>query len=130
MDVCVIFTNLYLISSHFQPLLDICIASEGKDRWRVLKATEFNRHRRRHVPNSVLETWSISIEHIRLDNEMAYRILHIIAYVNNQNIPFEIITAAGLYGNEEREGDLGESKDRVLEAVARLREFSFLSFLG
>ncbi|KAM7196692.1 hypothetical protein V8F33_006032 [Rhypophila sp. PSN 637] len=102
---------------------------EGKRRWRVLQATEFDRHRRHGVPNSVLETWSISIEYIRLDNEMAYKILHIIAFVNNQNIPFEIIMAAGLYSKEER-GDLGGNEDRVVEAVTRLKEFSFLGFLG
>ena len=100
--------------------------AEGKERWRTLKTTEFDRHRRRNVPNSVLETWSISIERIRPENEMAYRILHIIAYVNNQNIPFEIMTAAGLFGDERANGDPGENKDRVVEAVTRLKEFSFL----
>ena len=95
----------------------------------MLKATEFDRHRRRDVPNSVLETWSISIERIRLDNEMAYRILHIIAYVNNQNISLEIMTAAGLYGDEEGQGGPGETRDRVVEAINRLREFSFLGLL-
>ncbi|KAK0710586.1 hypothetical protein B0H67DRAFT_667316 [Lasiosphaeris hirsuta] len=78
----------------------------------------------------VLETWSISIERIRLDNKMAYRILHIIAYVNNQNIPFDIMTAAGLYGDKKEKGDLGENKGRVVEAVTRLKEFSFLGLLG
>jgi hypothetical protein len=76
----------------------------------VLRETEFDRHRqhRRHnVPNSVLETWSISIERIRWDNEMAYRILHIIAHINNQDIPFEIITAAGLYDGKGEEGEKG-----------------------
>ncbi|KAK0743223.1 prion-inhibition and propagation-domain-containing protein [Schizothecium vesticola] len=100
--------------------------AEGKQRWRILKATEFDRHRRDNVPNSILETWSISIERIRRDNEMAYRILHIIAYVNNQDIPFEIMTAAGLFGDEGEKGDPEEDKDRVVEAVTRLKEFSFL----
>jgi tetratricopeptide (TPR) repeat protein len=99
---------------------------EGKQRWRILKATEFDRYRRHNVPNSILETWSISIERIRRDNEMAYRILHIIAYVNNQDIPFEIMTAAGLFGDKGEEGDPGEDEDRVVEAVTRLKEFSFL----
>lgn len=43
----------------------------------MLKTTDFDRHQRRDVPNSVLETWSISIERIRLDNEMVYKVLHI-----------------------------------------------------
>ncbi|RYO85585.1 hypothetical protein DL764_009145 [Monosporascus ibericus] len=100
--------------------------AEGKERWRVLKATEFDRHRRRGVPNSVLETWSISIERIRLDNEMAYRIMHIIAYVNNQDIPFEIITAACLYDDGSKEKGSEENKNRIMEAVTRLKEFAFL----
>jgi hypothetical protein len=76
-----------------------------------------------------LEAWSISIERIRRDNEITYRILYIITYVNNQDIPFEIIAAAGLYddkGDEGDEGEEGENKDRVVEAVTRLKEFSFL----
>ncbi|KAF4333419.1 n-terminal acetyltransferase A auxiliary subunit [Fusarium beomiforme] len=104
--------------------------AEGKERWRVLKKTEFDRYRR-NVPNSVLETWSISIERIRLDNDMAYKILHIIAYVSNQNIPFGIMLAAGLFGDEGQKTASGEDEDRenedqVVEAVARLREFAFL----
>ncbi|KAK1770253.1 hypothetical protein QBC33DRAFT_617537 [Phialemonium atrogriseum] len=99
---------------------------EEKERWRVLEATEFDRHRRPNVPNSILETWSISIERIRLGNEMAYKILHIIAYVNNQNIPFEILAAAGMFGDEVPKGESWEDKDRVVEAATRLKEFSFL----
>ena len=38
---------------------------------------------------------------------MAYRILHIIAHINNQDIPFEIITAAGLYDGKGEEGEKG-----------------------
>jgi hypothetical protein len=55
----------------------------GKERWRLLNVTEFDRYRRPVDRNSVLEMWSTSIERIRLDNEMAYKILHIITYVNN-----------------------------------------------
>ncbi|GAB1317573.1 Violaceus kinesin [Madurella fahalii] len=103
--------------------------AKGKERWRLLKATEFDRHRRPDVPNSVLETWRISIERIRRDNKVAYRILHVIAFVNNQDIPFEVMEAAGLFGDKEEEGESGEpagNKDRVVEAVTRLKEFSFL----
>ncbi|KAM7208983.1 hypothetical protein V8F06_014912, partial [Rhypophila decipiens] len=103
--------------------------AEGKQRWQTLKETEFDRHRRPNVPNSVLETWNISIERIRRENKMAYRIMHIIAYVNNQDIPFEIMTAAGLFGDEGGVGDPGQNKDRVVKAVTRLKEFSFLGFL-
>ncbi|KAK1837152.1 Tetratricopeptide repeat-domain-containing protein [Podospora conica] len=111
--------------------------AERKQRWRILKTTEFDRHRRCNVPNSLLETWSISIERIREENEMAYRILCIIAYVNNQDIPFEIMAAAalfgdrgkkaaGLFGDRGKKGDPEQDEDRVKEAVTRLKEFSFL----
>ncbi|KAM7190487.1 hypothetical protein V8F33_009470 [Rhypophila sp. PSN 637] len=87
---------------------------EGKQRWQTLKETEFDRHRRPNFPNSVLETWNISIERIRRENKMAYRIMHIIAY---------IMTVAGLFGDEGGVGDPGQNKDRVVKAVTRLRSF-------
>ncbi|KAH6842448.1 hypothetical protein B0I37DRAFT_329709 [Chaetomium sp. MPI-CAGE-AT-0009] len=103
--------------------------SGRKQRWEVLKKTEFDRHRRHNLPNSILETWSISIDRIRRDNEMAYKILHTIAYISNQDIPFEILKAAGLYddkGDQAEETEEEGNEDRVLEAVTRLKEFSFL----
>jgi tetratricopeptide (TPR) repeat protein len=66
-----------------------------------------------------LKTWSISVDRIRSENWPAYRILHILAFVDNQNIPFQILAAASGCGSE--------SIVDVKEAVARLREFSFLS---
>ncbi|OHW95766.1 kinesin light chain [Colletotrichum incanum] len=53
---------------------------EGKKRWRVLQRSEHDRHRRREVPNSILETWTISMEHIRQEDDMAYRLLLTVAY--------------------------------------------------
>ncbi|KAJ5940817.1 hypothetical protein N7516_000985 [Penicillium verrucosum] len=99
----------------------------GQERWRVLKAEQFDRHRRPEVPNSVLETWSISVERIREEDEMAYRILQVIAYVNNQNIPIELMAAVDTLGNERQEPSSFESQDRFMESITRLREFSFLS---
>ncbi|KAK4206669.1 P-loop containing nucleoside triphosphate hydrolase protein [Rhypophila decipiens] len=110
------------------PITDY-LSKLAEERWQTLKETEFDRHRRPNVPNSVLETWNISIERIQRENKMAYRIMHIIAYVNNQDIPFEIITAAGLFGDEGGVGDPRQNKDRVVKAVTRLKEFSFLGFL-
>lgn len=106
-----------------------------RQRWRVLKEAEFDRYRLHNVPNSVLETWSRSIERIRRDNEMAYKVLHIIAYVDSRDIPFELMKAAGLYNDKEEkaeevdevdEEEAKENEDQVLEAVTRLKEFSFL----
>ena len=103
----------------------LSMLSGGKERRRVLMRTEFDRYRR-DVPNSVLETWSISIERIRQEDEMAYRILHTIAYINNQDIPFELIMAVGLFGHDEQGQESWEDKQRVVDAVTRLKEFSFL----
>ncbi|KAF7519720.1 hypothetical protein PCG10_009763, partial [Penicillium crustosum] len=100
---------------------------EGQERWRVLKAEQFDRHRRPDVPNSVLETWSISVELIREEDELAYRILQVIAYVNNQNIPIELMAAVDTLGNEGQEPWSYESQDLFMESITRLREFSFLS---
>ncbi|EFQ29423.1 kinesin light chain [Colletotrichum graminicola M1.001] len=133
---------------------------EGKKRWRVLKNSEHDRHRRRDIPNSILETWTISMEHIRQEDDMAYRILLTLAYVHNQNIPDSLIREAarrdivedlqiskiansstesedepnddgGLSSTTSPTTSEGESDDdddeAVSTAVARLREFSFLS---
>ncbi len=110
-------------------------------RWEVLSTTEFDRHRRWDVSNNVIQTWDISIEHLRLENQMAYDILHSLAFVDNQNIPFELVAkAAEIMGgptrNEEtasaksacsRDQDEGEDgNDDVLAAIVLLQDFSFL----
>ncbi|KAK2022825.1 hypothetical protein LX32DRAFT_667788 [Colletotrichum zoysiae] len=74
---------------------------EGKERWRVLQKSEHDRHRRREVPNSILETWTISMEHIRQEDDTAYRILLTLPYVHNQNIPDSLIRAAARPDIEE-----------------------------
>jgi hypothetical protein len=99
---------------------------EGKERWKVLKITQPDQYRRPGVPNSILETWTISIERIQQENEMAYRIMHTIVYLYTQNIPFEIVTAAAAFGTATSDGEPSNEKDDVIDAVTRLREFSFL----
>lgn len=110
------------------------------ERWAILHETEFDRHRRRWVPNSVLHTWDISIEHIRQENQLAGDILYSLAFVDNQNIPLELISkAAELTGKRTRteEGTgisstcgmgHGENrrKDDILAATLLLQNFSFL----
>ncbi|KAL6407291.1 hypothetical protein AUP68_10121 [Ilyonectria robusta] len=100
---------------------------EGKDRWRILNETELDRHRRLDVPNSILETWHISIDCIRQENEMAYMILHIIAYLDNQNIPLEVMVAAGTFDSNRRRGRPAEIEQLVDRAIIRLKEFSFVA---
>lgn len=66
---------------------------KGKSRWDTLMKTQHDKHRRPEVSNSILETWNISIRHIGQESHMAYKILHTIAYIDNQNIPLSAILA-------------------------------------
>jgi tetratricopeptide (TPR) repeat protein len=107
---------------------------QGNSRWEVLKVSDTDRHRRPEVSNSVLETWRISTERIRAESEMSYRILHVIAYMDNQDIPHELVAVAANQFNHGSKNDLADqnsamqvSELEVLTAVARLKEFSFLS---
>ncbi|KAL8387701.1 hypothetical protein RB595_009726 [Gaeumannomyces hyphopodioides] len=95
---------------------------DGQERWDVLKQSRFDRHRRVGVPNSILETWAISIEQIRVENSMAYNILHVQVFLDNENIPFELIQKAATLGD----GDCGD-EETVRKAAARLRHFSFFA---
>lgn len=56
--------------------------------------SDSDRHRRPEVSNSMLEMWRISTERIRVESEMSYRILHMIAYIDSQDIPYDLIAAA------------------------------------
>ncbi|EHK19877.1 uncharacterized protein TRIVIDRAFT_155683 [Trichoderma virens Gv29-8] len=99
---------------------------QGSSRWDLLKMNDFDRHRRPEVSNSVLETWKISTKRIREESELSYRILHVIAYLDSQDIPYELIVAASQYdvGDEDRAEQVPELE--VQRAVMRLVEFSFL----
>jgi tetratricopeptide (TPR) repeat protein len=123
-----------------------------KRRWKVLAESEFDRYRRPALSNSILETWDISMEHIQRENKTAYDILHVLVFLDSQNIPLDLIkkaaalcagTEVGLdlktwWGKwlpklERKSPALGSSAidgedddDEVLHAVARLQEFSFL----
>ncbi|EHK23554.1 uncharacterized protein TRIVIDRAFT_190511 [Trichoderma virens Gv29-8] len=113
---------------------------DGKKRWRILKQSQTDRHRRREVSNSILETWNISMQLLRIENKRAHQVLHIHAFLDNQNIPVELIRQAALYtvnrnkvdrAHEEQDddssSDCDSDGDKTNEAIARLRDFSFLS---
>ncbi|CAG7562668.1 unnamed protein product [Fusarium equiseti] len=111
----------------------LSLLKQGKSRWEVLKVSDTDRHRRPEVSNSVLETWRISTERIRAESEMSYRILHVIAYVDSQDIPHELIAAAAklpTHGSKdaqfEKSSAVQVTELEVLAAVARLMEFSYL----
>ncbi|KAK4252200.1 hypothetical protein C7999DRAFT_37170 [Corynascus novoguineensis] len=115
-----------------------------RKRRKLLGESEFDRHRRPGLSNSIFETWNISMEQIRRENEMAYNILHVLAFLDSQNIPIEIMTKAAALLNKKITDDKqgGESTksvnsgsdseddddDEVLHAAIRLQEFSFLRF--
>ncbi|QYS94110.1 Violaceus kinesin [Trichoderma simmonsii] len=102
----------------------LSLLRESKHRWDTLKKTEFDRHRRHGVPNSVLDTWTVSMERIQSENRTAYQVLHIIAYLDNQNLPRELIIQISKCSNEDAAVELEELE--VTSAIIRLQEFSFL----
>ncbi|KAL6804785.1 P-loop containing nucleoside triphosphate hydrolase protein [Trichoderma sp. SZMC 28013] len=95
---------------------------QSKRRWDILKANEFDRHRRPSMLNNVLETWSISIDRLRQEDEIAYNILNVLAYVANQNIPHELITTILKLSDIQPERLDAEAT----KAITRMKEFSFL----
>ncbi|QPC76889.1 hypothetical protein HYE68_007641 [Fusarium pseudograminearum] len=110
--------------------------NQGKSRWEVLKVSDTDRHRRPEASNSVLETWKISTEQIRIESKTSYHILRVIAYVDNQDIPEELLVTAAYsftIGEDEDEDEEASatamqiSELEALQAVARLQEFSFLN---
>ncbi|KAH7152008.1 hypothetical protein B0J13DRAFT_254113 [Dactylonectria estremocensis] len=101
--------------------------NEGKERWRMLKDTEFDTHRRSDAPNSVLETWNILIRRIKKGNDMSYKILHTISYLDNQSIPLEILMAAATNSHSSSEKRPRRSEREVRTAIRRLEEFSFIT---
>ncbi|KAL7946247.1 P-loop containing nucleoside triphosphate hydrolase protein [Trichoderma barbatum] len=75
----------------------LSLLRESKRRWDTLKSTEIDRHRRPEMPNSALDTWTISMERIEKENRTAYQ-------------------------NTSRQLE----KLEVTSAIGRLQEFSFL----
>ncbi|KAL5086867.1 hypothetical protein Trisim1_008617 [Trichoderma cf. simile WF8] len=102
----------------------LALLRESKRRWDTLKTTEFDRHRRPEMPNSVLDTWTVSMERIQSENRTAYQVLHIVAYLDNQNLPHELIIQISKCSNEDAAKEPEELE--VTSAIIRLQEFSFL----
>jgi tetratricopeptide (TPR) repeat protein len=102
---------------------------EQKRRWEVLGRTHFNRHRRDGVTNSPLETLDITIDYLLQNNEISYKILHIISYVDTQKIPWEILEAAATYPEKTNSNSDSDGGNEIRMAVKRLKDFSFLTEL-
>ena len=90
---------------------------ESERRRSDLLSEEFDDVYRSGVPNSVMLTWLISIKQISQESQCGENILNVIAFLDNQGLPFELIKAAA--GPEYDE-------DQVLLAAGRLIEYSFL----
>ncbi|KAM0325147.1 hypothetical protein ACHAQA_007686 [Verticillium albo-atrum] len=88
-----------------------------QDRQSLLCTDLNDRYRRRNVPHSVLKTWCSSIDQIKQQYNVAYRIVQVISFIDNQNITFEILAAAS-----------GQTNPMLVrEAVTRLILLSFLT---
>ncbi|KAK8016038.1 hypothetical protein PG991_008926 [Apiospora marii] len=93
-----------------------------KRRRKLLGRSEYDRHRRPEVSNSVLETWDISIP-LQLIREAA----------RLTEMPVELLRSGGdstrsSESEEEEDGDSdSDGDDYILESTIRLRDFSFLS---
>ncbi|KAH8883699.1 TPR-like protein [Thozetella sp. PMI_491] len=109
-------------------------------RWKLLRQPIFDRYRP-ELPNSVLETWIVSVTMLKEENYQAYWILHTLAYFDNRGISFEMIKAAEtIRANEAEEritdaniqcgidssDDDMDEEDDIVTAVGRLKNFSFI----
>ncbi|KAL7974406.1 P-loop containing nucleoside triphosphate hydrolase protein [Trichoderma sp. SZMC 28014] len=126
LPLAIMQAGVYMQRTSTTPKEYSSLLAQNKKRWRTLKTNEFNRHRRPSVPNNVLETWSISITRIRQESENAYNILHVIAYVSNENIPQEIITTALAHLDNCLKDDPEELESEAIKIITRLKEFSFI----
>ncbi|KAG4287270.1 hypothetical protein FPRO06_04922 [Fusarium proliferatum] len=63
-------------------------------RLELLNISDTDRYRRPEASNSILETWRISTDRIWAESKMSYYILHVVAYLDYQNIPEELMAAA------------------------------------
>ena len=116
-----------------------------KKRWILLTESVPSRHRQENVPNSVMQTWRITMARLRDENPLAHQIFQIIVYLSNQNIPFNLMTAAGrtkindgilqsgkdnnksnLQRSDDSDDDSDDEDISIVKAVTRLKQFSFL----
>ncbi|KAM0452920.1 hypothetical protein ACHAO4_005339 [Trichoderma viride] len=126
LPLAIMQAGVYMNRTSTTPKQYLSLLAQGKNRWKTLKMNSFSRHRRPNVPNNVLETWAISITRIRQESESAYKLLHVIAYISNENIPHEMITTALKYivKKFKRYPHLLEAE--ATKIVTRLKEFSFI----
>ncbi|PNP57569.1 hypothetical protein THARTR1_02567 [Trichoderma harzianum] len=96
--------------------------AQKKTRQTLLEKSEFDRHRQFGAPNSILDTWSISIRRIQQESELAFDLFHTVAYFGNQKFSDDLVEFAGI----ECGYDWEEGSDELDEAITRLKEFSLI----
>jgi hypothetical protein len=133
--ICHAATYMRRTSTSIQRYVEKLKDEEG--RWKLLAQSRLDRYGRSDVPNSLTTTWQISMDRIFQEIPSAYKVMHTIAYFDNQNIPFELIRAAARSEHQQKKDSETNSDDNsdpggdsdddeALEAATRLKEFSFL----
>ncbi|UKZ63730.1 uncharacterized protein TrAtP1_004954 [Trichoderma atroviride] len=126
LPLAIMQAGVYMHRTSTTPKEYLSLLAQNKKRWSTLKIDEFNRHRRPNVPNNVLETWTISITRIKQESETTYKIIHVIAYVSNENIPNEMITTALSHIDKNLVNNPELLEAEATKAITRLKEFSFI----
>ncbi|KAK1249773.1 hypothetical protein MKX08_009776 [Trichoderma sp. CBMAI-0020] len=126
LPLAIMQAGVYMQRTSTTPKGYLTLLAQSKKRWDILKMDDSNRHRRPNVPNNVLETWTISITRIKQENEMTYKILHVIAYLSNENIPHEMITTTLNHIDQRLENNPELLEPEAAKAITRLKEFSFI----
>ncbi|KAF3073352.1 hypothetical protein CFAM422_004386 [Trichoderma lentiforme] len=93
----------------------LAMLSKKQKRQKLLEKSEFDRHRKSGAPNSILDTWSISIRRIQQESEQAFHLFHIMVYFDCQSIPESLVEIVGI-GCHLKD-------DELKEAITRLGEF-------
>jgi tetratricopeptide (TPR) repeat protein len=107
----------YIRKTNISILAYITLFKKSEDRQSSLLGKEFIDRYRSDVPNSVMQTWLISMRQIAKESPCAETILNIAAFFDNRGLPFELLQASA--GRDV-------SEDDVLLAASRLAEYSFL----
>ncbi|KAI8685134.1 PNP-UDP-1 domain-containing protein [Fusarium keratoplasticum] len=121
-------TGVYMYNAETSVSEYLSQVKQESSRWQVLGEDEFDRHRWSDAHKSMLRTWSISIRRLKQESQTAYRILHILAFVDNQSIPMELLAAAASYHKKTQIGE-GEREQKLKRAVRLLKDFSFMTEL-
>ena len=107
----------YIRKTNISTLAYITLFKKSEDQQSSLLGKEFVDRYRSDVPNSVMQTWLISMRQIAEESPCAETILNTVAFFDNQGLPFELLQASA---------GLDVSEDDVLLAAGRLAEYSFL----